>query len=349
MASIISTALEILRKGQPFVEATVIRRQGSTPRAAGAKMIITVGGSHEGTVGGGVLEARVIEKARSVLQHQRPQIMAFDLTGTDVADTALICGGRTEVLLDFIRPDPAHIALYQRRLRALEDEEPGYCLTVIRGSEDHILDTAHDLFLIDQAFEENQFLSSELLKQIQQLSGKKETIGIVPGEGFFVVAEKLDIPKTAYFFGAGHVVLHAAAFAVQVEFRTVVIDDREEFANPRRYPQAARTVVIEDFKRAFANLAIGPNDFVIIATRGHVHDQTVLAQALISDAAYIGMIGSARKKEMIYKALISEGYTQKSLDRVFCPIGLQIAAETPEEIGISIVAQMIQVRAGQIR
>jgi xanthine dehydrogenase accessory factor len=310
-------------------------------------MIIAAGGTQEGTVGGGILEARVIEKARSAFQNQQSQIIAFDLTGADVADTTMICGGRTEVLIDFVKPDPANIALYEGRLRGLESKEPCYYLTVIHGSEDHIHHTDHHLLSIKQASVEIQSLSSDILKQIQQLFGKKETIDIFTGEGWFVVAEKLETPITAYFFGAGHVVLYTAAFAARVGFRVVVIDDREQFANARRYPQAYKTMVIKDFEHAFSNLAIDPTDFLIIATRGHMHDRTVLAQALKYNAAYIGMIGSASKRETIYKSLLAEGFTQKDLYRVFCPIGLAIAAETPEEIGISIVAQMIQIRSGQ--
>lgn len=347
MASIIATALSILKQGHPLVEATVIRRQGSAPRAAGAKMIIGASGIQEGTVGGGLLEARVIEKARYALQTQRSHIIAFDLTGADVADSIMICGGRSEVLIDWVKPDPANIDLYERRLWALENEESGFFLTVIRGSEDRIHSTSHHLFEIEKASAGIQTLPSDIVQQVQQLSGRKAIIEIISGNGFIVVAEKLEIPKSAYFFGAGHVVLCTAAFAARVGFRVVVIDDREEFANPERYPHPTETIVISDFKHAFTNLSIGPSDFLIIATRGHVHDHTVLAQALASEAGYIGMIGSTRKRETIYQALLSEGYTQRDLDRVFCPIGLAISAETPEEIGISIVAQMIQIRAGR--
>lgn len=347
MASIIARALAILRQGRPLVEATVIRRQGSAPRAAGAKMIIDPDGKQKGTVGGGFLEARVIETAQSALQHQRSQIISFDLTGADVADTMMICGGRTEVLIDFIKPDPANITLFESRFQALENATPGCYLTVIRDSEDQVYHTDHHLLTLkDQAFAAIPSLSTEIMNKIKQRSSNMETVGIIAGDDYFVVAEKLEIPKTAYFFGAGHVVKYTAAFATQVGFRVVVIDDREEFANPRRYPQAEKTIVIKDFNNAFSNLTVDINDFLIIATRGHMHDRTVLAQALKSDAAYIGMIGSTSKRQTVYKSLLAEGYTQKDLDRVFCPIGLAIAAETPEEIGISIVAQMVQIRAG---
>jgi xanthine dehydrogenase accessory factor len=348
MASIIAGALALLRQGLPLVEATVIRRQGSAPRAAGAKMIIDASGRQEGSVGGGFLEARVIEKAHASLQHQRSQIIAFDLTGADVADSIMICGGRTEVLIDVVNPDPANIALFESRVQALEDEQPGYYLTVIEGSKDHIHRTDHYLLLTKyQAHAAVQTLPSGIIDKIIQRPGNTETIGVIAGDGHFVVAEKLEIPHTAYFFGAGHVVKYTAAFAAQVGFRVVVIDDREAFANPQRYPQAEKTIVIQYFENVFSNLTIDIRDFLIIATRGHIHDRTVLAQALKSDAAYIGMIGSISKRETVYKSLLAEGYTQEDLDRVFCPIGLAIAAETPEEIGISIVAQMVQIRAGR--
>ena len=119
-----------------------------------------------------------------------------------------------------------------------------------------------------------------------------------------------------------------------------------EFANDQRFPEAHQILVISDFNRAFSKITADAQSFVLIITRGHIHDKIVLAQALRTEAAYIGMIGSRRKRDTIYRALASEGFSQQDLDRVHCPIGLEIEAETPEEIAVSIVAQMIRERAG---
>jgi xanthine dehydrogenase accessory factor len=136
--------------------------------------------------------------------------------------------------------------------------------------------------------------------------------------------------------------LHLAALT---GFRTEIVDDRPDFANRERFPEADRVCVIDDFRNAFGGLAVDDTSFLVIFTRGHHHDLTVLAQALRTEAAYIGMIGSKRKRDAIYTALLKAGFTQADLQRVHSPIGLAIGAETPEEIGVSIVAELIQERA----
>jgi xanthine dehydrogenase accessory factor len=122
------------------------------------------------------------------------------------------------------------------------------------------------------------------------------------------------------------------------------MDDREEFANRERYLMAKEVRVLESFTDCIKGL--GRDDYVVIVTRGHLHDRDVLAQALRTQAGYIGMIGSRAKRASVYESLMREGFTEKDLVRVHNPIGLPIGADTPEEIAVSIVAQLIQVRAG---
>jgi xanthine dehydrogenase accessory factor len=129
----------------------------------------------------------------------------------------------------------------------------------------------------------------------------------------------------------------------------VVIDDRSEFANAERFPDASDILVVKDFKRALEGLSIDKDSFIIIVTRGHQHDRVVLEQALKTDAYYIGMMGSKRKRDSIYSALVSQGVSPEQLNRVHCPIGVSISAETPEEIAVSIVGEMVMERAKQPR
>jgi xanthine dehydrogenase accessory factor len=344
MVPLLTTALGLLKQGRSLVEATVIRQQGSTPRGTGAKMIVAQGPVLEGTVGGGLLEGEVIRTSQTVLHTGRSQILSFDLTGQDAAAMGMICGGCTQVLLDFMPADAGAVQLFEQRLHAMETEKPGHFLTIIHGSEDRIAATDHCLIAGNGEPFEPCGLPQHVLEQLRGDKAQK-TLRVIATEDGVVVVEALAQLRSAYFFGAGHVVLYTARFAAQVGFRVVVIDDRAAFADPERFPQAARTLAIPDFHQAFDDLEIDENAFLVIATRGHIHDRTVLAQALKTRAAYIGMIGSRSKKETIYKSLLAEGVTREALDRVHCPIGLPIAAETPEEIGISIVAEMIQRRA----
>jgi xanthine dehydrogenase accessory factor len=155
--------------------------------------------------------------------------------------------------------------------------------------------------------------------------------------------------KTLYCFGAGHVAKPTAHIAALVGFRVVVVDDRAEFSNIERFPDARDVRVIDDFTHALKDFDINGDSFIVIFTRGHMLDRVVLEQALKTNAGYIGMIASRKKIDSIYQALLIEGVTKEELERVHWPIGLDIGAETPEEIAVSIVAELIKERSKQIK
>lgn len=157
--------------------------------------------------------------------------------------------------------------------------------------------------------------------------------------------EEFKLKSDAYIFGGGHVAYALEPLLRHVDFTTTIIDDREEYSNPGRYPKAERTIVCDDFDHCFDELETDDDSYIVIVTRGHRGDLKVLRQALQKPNAYIGMIGSKRKNRLLYDELLKEGFTQEQLDYVHAPIGIEIKSETPEEIGISIVAEMIQVRA----
>jgi xanthine dehydrogenase accessory factor len=125
------------------------------------------------------------------------------------------------------------------------------------------------------------------------------------------------------------------------------VDDRAEFVSRDRFPQADELLAVSSFESAFAGIPVGDHSYVVIVTRGHGGDQAILRQALRCRPDYIGMIGSRRKRGLIYEQLAGEGFTPDDLSRVHCPIGLPIGAETPEEIAISIAAELIATRAGR--
>ncbi|MFW5855112.1 MAG: xanthine dehydrogenase accessory protein XdhC [Thermodesulfobacteriota bacterium] len=265
----------LLENGEDLVLASVLSQKGSTPRTAGTRMVIRRNGTILGTIGGGIVEARVMEAAPEVFETRTTTERSFDLTHpiTDTMD--MICGGHMTVRLEFIEATP-----------------------------------------------ENREKFKQSLEESRRLH------------------------KTAFLFGAGHVSRQLAKLTQMVEFRTVVLDDRSEFANRDRFPGVDQVHVLDRFENTFSGLSTDSNSFIVILTRGHSHDRTVLAQALRTQAGYIGMIGSHRKRDTIYRSLRDEGFTTADLDRVHCPIGLDIGGETPEEIAVSIVAEMIEVRSG---
>lgn len=163
------------------------------------------------------------------------------------------------------------------------------------------------------------------------------------GEPRHVLLETLNAPPTLYLFGGGHVSLAVARVARLAGFRIVVVDDRPAFANPERFPEADRTLVLP-METAFQHLAIDAACYIVAVTRGHQHDEPVIEQAVRTSAAYIGMLGSRRKIALMWKRLKERGVMDEALARVHAPIGLPIGADTPGEIAVSIVAQLVEAR-----
>ena len=167
--------------------------------------------------------------------------------------------------------------------------------------------------------------------------------GMLCGGTVDVFIEPINPLPVLFIFGGGHISFSLARIGKMVDFRVVVIDDRPEFANAERFPEADE-VIAADMASTMPQLDINSSSYIVIVTRGHQNDTQVLEWAATTPAAYIGMIGSKRKISAAFSYLKTKGITQEQLDRVHSPIGLPIGAETPEEIAVSIMAEMIQVR-----
>jgi xanthine dehydrogenase accessory factor len=144
-----------------------------------------------------------------------------------------------------------------------------------------------------------------------------------------------------YIMGAGHIGSSLAKLAKMLNYRVVVCDNRSDYANSERFPDA-NEIMANEYDQIFPLLSVGLSACIVIVTHKHAHDQVVLQWALGTKAKYIGMIGSKKKKEQVFNNLIAAGFLQEDIERVHSPIGLDIGAETPAEIAISIMAQIIQ-------
>jgi xanthine dehydrogenase accessory factor len=171
----------------------------------------------------------------------------------------------------------------------------------------------------------------------------KADTGLVCGGTLEIYVEPILPVPVLYLVGAGHVAYNVYRVARIAGFDVVVIDDREAYANRERFPDA-REIFSEEFDQTLAKLEPNENSYVVIVTRGHRDDLRVLRWAVQTDARYIGMIGSKRKVLTIYKELQAEGMSPTLFEKVQAPIGLEIGAVTPEEIAVSIVAEMIAAR-----
>ena len=344
---IVNAALRLLEAKKPVVMATIITREGSAPRTAGTKMIISADGS-EGTIGGGALEARVEKKAAAILAgRSTPTLMPYDLTRADTAAMDMICGGKGTVLLDLLTVSDANLTLFRKWEALLADQASGWFVTIVQTAPpaSEIERVSH--CVVDPATElcSGPSLDAEVWQAIADEARRATAMKVLHLDGILAIIEPAQRPTTVFFFGAGHVAQPSLHLAAMTGFRCVILDDREEFANRERFPEAEEIHVVSGFQTACEGLDVDETSFIVIFTRGHHHDRTVLAQALKTEAAYIGMIGSKRKRDAIYASLMGEGFDRADLDRVHAPIGLAIKAETPEEIGVSIVAELIQERA----
>lgn len=338
MESLISEMVRLASRGESFVLATVILSNGSVPRVAGAKMLVRADGATFGTVGGGILEAQVERLADFVLRDHTARVQRFQFSGKDAAAMDAICGGEVEVLVEWWDAADPEAVLIARELQvAAEAHHRAWLATTlpVAGTElrralVHADGRVTGAQPLGRAVDEILELSQPALMEINARQW---------------LVEPLNTGGTVYIFGAGHVSRSLAAFTHAVGFWTVVLDDRPDYASAERFPTADRLVVLDSFDCAFEQIEVDRESFIVIVTRGHLHDRTVLAQALRTGAGYIGMIGSRRKCALVFSELRCQGFSDEDLSCVHAPIGLPIAAETPEEIGISITAELIQERA----
>ncbi|MCC7173683.1 MAG: XdhC family protein [Bryobacterales bacterium] len=249
-----SEIVRLRREGHRSALATIVASSGSIPGYLGAKLLVREDGSIAGTIGGGCIEAQVITAAREVLETGRARRLTFDLSGPQIEESGLICGGEMEVFLEPVFPQPE-----------------------------------------------------------------------------------------AFIFGAGHISRSLSKIASLAGFETVIVDDRESFASRERFPEAAR-IHTAPYEEIFPKLGINAFSYLLIATRGHKDDLRVLRLAAAGPARYVAMIGSRRKVAEMASLLEKEGLPAAALDRIYAPMGLDIGAVTPEEIAVSVVAEMIAVR-----
>lgn len=343
MLDVYENIYELLKNKESFCLATILSKTGSAPREEGSQMIIKKDSSIIGTIGGGLSEALTIKLGKSIFENKSSIIKYFNLSNKGASSLGLACGGEVKVLVEYIgAEDPKIVDTYTK---GYEMKQKCDDFVLISKIEDDAEYYDHNKWVCSEKNiygEENSDIQ-EVFNKIQE-NFKKLKISIVSsGEHKYLVEPVRNI-ESAFIFGAGHVSQKLAEVTKMVDFRTVVLDDRSEFANRERFKNADDVIVMKDFNNICDYVNINNQSYIIIVTRGHACDKEVLAQALKTKAKYIGMIGSKSKTKFVYDKLLEEGYTQKDLDRVYAPIGLDIYAETPEEIAISITAEIIKIR-----
>ncbi len=343
MREILDQVLEQLEAGRDFALLTLVSESGSTPRAAGAQMLVREDGSIAGTIGGGLLEATMMKEAAEALGERRSRVTSLELTGDDVSSAEkMVCGGKAQVLIARVSAGDRPLLEICREIKlAVSDRRRVWFCTILPSGDGG--EVAFCLSGEDGSIRGSAPCDSASLSELVG-EAMRHGAALLP-DGRAVVVEAVEPPFQVVICGAGHVGAALAPVARCAGFGPVVLDDRREFADPQRFPEAESVTTLDSFDEAFSGLDVGPHSYVVIVTRGHTHDMSVLRQALRTEAGYIGLMGSRTKRKRFYDALRADGFSDGELDRVHSPIGLAIGAETPGELAVSIVAEMIQVRA----
>ncbi len=348
MDQVIKESLRLLEAREPHVVCTVVRTTGMTPQKAGARQLIRQDGSRVGTLGGGCVEGDVWYYARQILrENSGPMFREYELTADVAERDGLVCGGKMFFFLEPRYPSDEKIALQKARATAAEAGPPIISVTVVRSDRPDVrvgesTNTMPDGRIFGTVRRPDLLTPAIALgKQFSELSAAA-SLNIEPGTELLV--EAIAPAPTLVILGGGHVGKAVYELALKLAFRIVVIDDREEFANPKRFPQA--TAVVADFSNPFEKVELTANSFVLVATRGHKYDDQATLAAANLNVRYIGLLGSRRKNLLIFKRLLEHGIALDRIKEIHAPVGLDIGALTPAELAVSIVAELVHILRG---
>lgn len=353
MEQVFRAASDEITAGNEMVVATVVKTSGSTPQKPGAKLLVRADGSGVGTLGGGCVEGDIWFAASQLLKSGgSAEMRDYELNEDLAAQDGLVCGGTMFFLLDPIRATEEESDFQdfnEEIITAYEGGAPVAIASLMKVPEGSDLPVGSKLLLRENGSTSGSLgdekLDSGAINDARRLMAMGRNDYITSESGVEYYIEAYTTPPTLVLAGGGHVSKAISNIASTLGFRIFVIDDRDEFSNAERFPEAEQTVV-SDYGSAFEKLPIGTNSFIVIATRGHRYDASATASAIRTPASYIGLLGSKRKTILIFEELFAEGFSMEQIQSVRSPIGLNISARTPEEIALSIMSEIVGFRLG---
>jgi xanthine dehydrogenase accessory factor len=333
MYDLFRTILEKTSAGENTILATIVAELGSSPRSAGAHMLVSNSGRVCGTIGGGTVEHKSILYAQGLLERERSQRKIYRLHRNDEEELGMVCGGDVDVYFQFIRGgDEKTIILMKECLECLEKDQDIWLFTDLTYPNDWTM----------ALYGTNMPLTGMELNanDIKSLARNKSVLVKIGDR--LVYGEPINFAGKVFIFGGGHCAQALQPVLGNVNFRCVVFDNRAEYVSRDIFP-SAYDLIVGDYEQVEKYLEINARDYIVIVT--HAWDLAVLRQIVSKNCAYIGVIGSKTKVASVKQQLKDEGVGDEFLDRLNAPIGLRIRSETPEEIAISIAAEMILRRA----
>jgi xanthine dehydrogenase accessory factor len=323
---------------QSIALATVIQTWGSSPRRAGAKMALTPEGKITGSVSGGCVEGAVFEAGVDVLKSNRPQLLHFGVADETAWEVGLACGGSIDI---FVKP--LDTEFFQALRSVLVNEQPAVVLTVVRGPDEIVgreILVSEDGSVIGSINEE---LEEKALDLAREALAQGESRRVMLGDDLEVFLEVTLPPPTLIAVGGVHITIALMTLAKTLGYRTVVVDPRSAFGNEARFPYVDQLIQAwpED---AFQQVPITRSTAIAMLTHDPKLDDPALKIALPSPAFYVGALGSKTTQTKRRQRLLEDGLTEEQLNRLHGPIGLKIGAATPEEIAMSIMAEIVAAR-----
>lgn len=319
--------------------ATVVRVHGSAYRREGTRMLVRGDGTYECTLSGSCLEPAVAERALRVIALGTPEIANYDLADDSLWGQGLGCNGAVDIRIERVEDDE----VTREWLGVLERADPAVLVTPLSGGSGRIIVRRTDVIgRLDDATTEQAAIDRARRHLVEpRPSSCAEKVG--QAELFFEISE---LPPQLAIFGAGHDAVPIAQLAQAIGFSVTVVDPRAAFLTADRFPGA--TLVLAHCDQ-FADLAhVTPRTFVVILNHHIERDEESLRFALAADAAYIGVLGPRARYERLLANLVADGLVPPAgaLARVRSPVGLSLGADTPEEVAVSIVSEMLAVHRG---
>ncbi|MFL2935442.1 MAG: XdhC family protein [Myxococcota bacterium] len=332
-----------LAQGEKIALATLVDTHGTTPRPAGARLCLTESGRMEGSISGGCIEGDVFTRGLQVLEESQPVLTRYGIESDLGVAVGLSCGGEVDVLIEPFQDD----ATWRAVREAIENHRPAALCTTLApeawlGRRLAVLAEGPCVGGIEP---ELDALLTQRAPDLWQKGGHEILETEIAGEAVRVVIEAFSPPPRLYIVGATHIATILSPMASTLGFHVSVIDPRTPFATPSRFPQVDR-LVLEWPQEFLAHEELDESAYVLTLTHDMKFDLPTLAHALRSKVRYIGALGSRRTHEKRLVELRSEGFQESELDRIHTPIGLNLGGRSPEEIALSILAELVATRHG---
>lgn len=336
-------------EGQQLALATIVGVRGSTYRRAGARLLLTRGQQMVGNISGGCLESDVMVVADEVMDAHVPRLVSYDLTADDDAvwGLGLGCNGAIDVFVEPVNPAAGVFGLLRE---AIAREQTLAVVTVLDGpaAGGRIVvraDGSASGSLGDAAVDPRAVRAAQAV--IDEGTSRQQTLSSPSGD-LRVFIEILRPPIRLVVCGAGHDAIPVVQQAASLGWRTVVVDQRQRFLGPERFPGAQRFIHAEP-EDAAGQVPIDDRTYVVIMTHNYLHDRALLRGFLATDAMYIGMLGPRARTEKMLSELGPEGLRLLERDRarVYGPVGLDIGSETPEEIAVAVCGEILAADTGR--